>query len=161
MCVVGIGELVVGLLLHVVGNDTFVGYRGPKVLVLVHIHHIRLTHDAHAGIYLFQVALETLCLGVVYAEAGGSLYPQVAIEHLLQADDIAVRQRRAVLRVALEVLEGVAVKPVQTGRRTKPHEAALVFQDAVDLTAYQAVSCIQGFKQINSCSCHGQCQHED
>ena len=159
--IVGIGKRIAGLLLHVIGNDTLVGNRCPEVLVPVYEHDIGLTLDTHAGIDLLHVALETFRLRMIYAETCRCLNPQVAVQHFLNADDVAVGQRRAVLRVALEILEGVAVEAVQSRRGSEPHVSSLVFQHAVNLTADEAVAGIKCLKQIYACSCQWQCQHED
>ena len=154
MCVVGVGKLKTGLLLHVVGDNAFVGNGGPEILVAVNKYHVGLSFYAHAGIDLLHVAFKTLRLGMVDTEACRCLYPQVSVKHLLDADDVTVGQRRTILRVALEILEGVAVKAVQTGRSSEPHIATLVFQDAVDLAADKSVTCVKCLEQVNACCCH-------
>ena len=53
-------------------------------------HHIRPTVNTHAGIYLFHVALEALGLWMVNTETGSGLYPQIAVQHLLNAYNVAV-----------------------------------------------------------------------
>ena len=159
--VVGVAELIAGLLLHVIGHDTLVGYRCPEVLVTVEVHHVGLTLDTHLGIELLHVALKTLRLRMIDAETCRGLNHQVAVKHLLDADDIAVRQRRAVLRIALEVLERVAVKAVQSCRGAKPHVAALVLQHTVNLTADESVAGVQRLKQVNACRCQRQCKHDE
>ena len=118
--IVGISKLVVGLLLLVVSHNTFVGYRGPEVLVAVHIHHVGLSFNAHAGVHLLHVALEVLCLRVVDAETCRCLNPQSSFQRFLHADNVAVRQRRTVLRVALEIAERIAVITVKACSGTKP-----------------------------------------
>ena len=99
--------------------------------------------DTHARESLFHVALKGLCLRMVDAVARGGLDEQVAVEHLLNGVDVTVVQRRAVLRVALEVSEGVAVKTVQSCGRSKPHVSSGVFQDTVHLTRGQSLACVK------------------
>ena len=91
--VVGIAELIAGLLLHVIGNDSLVGNRCPHVLMAVDIHHVGMSLDAHASEGLLHVALEVLRLWVVDAETCRCLHEQGAFQRLLDADDIAVGER--------------------------------------------------------------------
>ena len=162
VCVVGVSELVQQLLLHVIGHDALVGNGCPQVLVAVNIDNVRLTLDTHASEHLLHVALEGLCLRMIDTEARTCLNPQVAVQRLLNALDVAVRQRRTVLRVTLVVLEHITVVAVQSGRRSQPDVTLRVFEDTIYLTARQTVLCIQCLEQINSCSCQwhddGQCQ---
>ena len=92
MGIVGITELVGGLLLHVETDHALVGNGTPEVLVAVHIDDARNGLDTHAGEILLHVALKTLCLRMVDAVAGGRLDEQVAVQRLLDGVDVTVGQ---------------------------------------------------------------------
>ena len=88
--IVGIAELIAGLLLHVIGYDTLVGNGCPYILVLVDIDYVWLSLNAHAGIDRFHVTLKILRLWMIDAVACRRLYPQRTLQRLLNADDVAV-----------------------------------------------------------------------
>ena len=158
--VVGIAKLVEQLLLHVVGHHTLVGNGCPEVLVAVNIHYVGAALYAHATVDLLHVALKVLALGVVDAEACRSLDPERSLQGFLDADDVAVGQRGTVLRVALEVVERVAVVAVKTGWRAQPDVASGVFEYAVNLADGQPVVCVERLEQVNAGGSYGQCQHQ-
>ena len=79
--------------------------------------------------------------------------PKRVVECFLNGVDVTVRQRRTVLRVGLERLEPVSVETIQTCRRAEPHVSVVVFQDAVHLTAGQAVACVKCLEQIKCGGC--------
>ena len=124
LLVVGIAELEEQLLLLVVADDALVGNGAPEVLMLVDEDHRGDGLDTHACKGLLHIALEGLRLGVVDTIARRCLDEQVAVEHLLDGVDVAVVERRTVLRVTLEVTEGVAVVAVEAGRGAEPHITA-------------------------------------
>ena len=147
--IVGIGELIEQLLLHVVADDALVGDGAPHVLVLVDVNNLGDALDTHAGKGLLHVALERLGLRVIDAVACRRVNPQRTIQGLLNAVDVAVGQRGTVLRVALEILERIAVEAVQAGRRAKPDVASTVLQYAVNLATRQAVLGIERLEQVD------------
>ena len=118
--IIGIAKLIVGLLLLVISHHTLVGYRGPEVLMAVYINHVGLSLYTHAGIYLLHVALKVLRLWVVDTKTCRSFNPQRTFQRFLYTDDVAVGQRRTVLRITLEVTERIAVVAVQTCCGAKP-----------------------------------------
>ena len=91
--IVGIGELVAGLLLHVIGYHPLVGNGGPEVLVTVDEDDVRISLYAHLGIDLPHVSLEVLGLRMVDAESCRRLDPQRTLQCFLHTDDVAVGQR--------------------------------------------------------------------
>ena len=119
-----VAEFIHQLLLGVVCKYTTFGDIHPHVLSLVDIHYLRCLGQAHLRIHLPHVALKALGLGVIYAHPRGCLHPQVAVECLLYSRYVAVGKRRTVLRVALEVLECIAVVSVQSGWGAKPYKSS-------------------------------------
>ena len=90
MCVVGIAKLEEQLLLLVVADHTFIRDGPPHVLVAVDIYHARDSLDTHSGKRLLHITFEGLCLVVIDTVARGGLHEEVAVEHLLERDDVAV-----------------------------------------------------------------------
>ena len=172
LCVVRIAKLIEQLLLLVVAHHALVGDGAPEVLMTVDIHDARDGLDTHSGERLLHVALEGLRLRVIDAIARRCLDEQVAVQHLLDGVDVAVVQARAVLRVALEVAEGVAVETVQSRRRSEPHVSPRILQDAVHLAGGQSLPRVKCLKQevawcriqrhpLQNRHCHHrQCQHQ-
>ena len=143
----GKGKLIVLLLLHVISHQALAGHYRPEVLLLVDIHDGgTVAFDAHLAVYLLHVTLETLGLGMIDADARGRLNPQRSFHALLNADDIAVGQRRTVMGIALEIAEVIAVISVETAGRSQPHIASGVFHHTVNLTDCQSVARVQRLK---------------
>ena len=65
MGIVGIAELIAGLLLHVISHYTLVGNGGPHILMTVDIHNVRHSLYAHATEGLLHVAFEILRLRMI------------------------------------------------------------------------------------------------
>ena len=110
--IIGIAKLIKQLLLLVVAHHALVGDGTPEVFMTVDIYHRWDGLDTHARKGLLHVAFEGLCLRMVDTVARRCLDEQVAVEHLLDAVDIAVVKRRTVLRVTLEVSERIAIVSV-------------------------------------------------
>ena len=78
---------------------------------------------------------------MVDAIARGRFNPQVATHFfLLYSFYITVWQRRTILRVRLEMLEQISVTAIESGWRAKPHEATVIFQDAINLAGRQPIT---------------------
>ena len=75
LVVISIGEFIEQLLLHIVGNHTFVGNSGPEILVAIDIDDIGRALNTHARIDLFHVALKALRLGMIDTETCRCLNP--------------------------------------------------------------------------------------
>ena len=110
--IVGIAELKERLLLHIVAEHTLVGDRHPHVLVLVDIDDGRYGLNTHTGKSLLHVTLKRLRLWMIDAVAGSSINPQCTVKCFLNGVDVTVGQREAVLRVALEIGEGMTVETI-------------------------------------------------
>ena len=146
--VVRIAELVEQLLLHVVADDALVRYVAPQVVVLVNVDDGRHAVDTHSREHLPHVALEALCLRMIQTVACRCRNPQAAVQRLLHGVDVAVGQRRSVLRVALEVAERISVEPVESCRRTKPHVSPRVLEYTVNLARCQSVLGVKRLKHV-------------
>ena len=60
MSIIGIAELIAGLLLHVISYHALVGNGGPYILMTIDIHNVRNSLDTHTTEGLLHVALEVL-----------------------------------------------------------------------------------------------------
>ena len=137
-------------MLHVIGDDALLGNIQPHVLVSVEIDDGGIVADTQFDKHLVHVAFEAFRLWMVDTHAGGCLYPEIAVERLLNVDDVAVGQGGTVLGVALEVLEGISVITVESRRSAKPHISPRVLDDTVHLAAGQTVFGIYRLEQIDS-----------
>ena len=125
--VVGVSKLVEQLLLHIVAEYALIGDGAPDILILVNVNNRWHALNAHSRESLFHVTLEGLRLWVIDAVSCRRIDPQRAVECFLDAGNIAVGQRGAVLRVALEYFKHIAVISVEPCRGTKPDVAFAVF----------------------------------
>ena len=146
MSIIGIAELIAGLLLHVISHNALVGNGSPHIFMTIDIYNVRNSLDTHTTEGLLHVALEVLRLRMIDTIACRGLDEKCSFQRLLNADNVAVGQRRAVLRVALETMEGVTIVTIESCWSSQPDISSRVLHDAVDLTDGQTIAGIQRLK---------------
>ena len=95
--IVGVAEFEKELLLLIVGYYSLIGNGTPKILMTVDKDNAWDGFNTHPCEVLLHVALKGFSLWMVHTVTRSSLNQQVAIECLLNAVDVAVAQRTAIL----------------------------------------------------------------